>query len=63
MSARPMSEERAVARFCLRIMLFLGFVFGGLIFWVGWKWWVLFLVVSVVMDTARTIHDVRRIEQ
>ncbi len=57
-----MSEERAVARFCLRIMLFLGLIFGGLIFWLGWKWWVLYLVASVVMSTVRTIQDTRRIE-
>ena len=59
---RPMSEERAVARFCLRIMLFVGLVSGGLIFWLGWKWWALFLVASGVRSTVYTLKDVRRIK-
>ena len=63
MSARPMSEERAVARFCLRVMLWIGLVLGGLIFWLGWNWWLLYLAASVVLSTVRTIQDLKRIEE
>ena len=45
-----------VARFCLRIMLFLGPVIGVPMFWLG------HLIANVVKSMARTIQGIRRIE-
>ena len=58
---RPMTEYRATGRFGLRFLLLIGTIFGGLMFWVGWKWWVLYLIGSVVMIAVRTVQDSQRV--
>lgn len=58
-----MTEERATGRFGLRVILLVGIILGGLIFWVGWKWWLLYMATSVVMIAVRTVQDSKRIEE
>ncbi len=58
---RPMTEERATGRFGLRVILLVGIIFGGLMFWVGPQWWVLYMIGSLVLIAVRTGQDAKLI--